>query len=81
MIGLVENGTPIMQQTRSFDASNDTTFAIRDKEDANDYRYFPDPDLAPLQLTDAYLQSIQSNLPALPNTLKRMDCTIWPKRL
>ena len=71
LIGLVENGTPIMQQTRSFDASNDTTFAIRDKEDANDYRYFPDPDLAPLQLTDAYLQSIQSNLPALPNTLKK----------
>ena len=61
LIALVENGTPIIQQTRSFDASNDTTFAIRDKEDANDYRYFPDPDLAPLQLTDAYLQSIQSN--------------------
>ena len=71
LIGLVENGTTIIQQTRSFDASNDTTFAIRDKEDANDYRYFPDPDLAPLQLTDAYLQSIQSNLPTLPNTLKK----------
>jgi aspartyl-tRNA(Asn)/glutamyl-tRNA(Gln) amidotransferase subunit B len=71
LIALIENGTPIIQQTRSFDASNDTTFAIRDKEDANDYRYFPDPDLAPIQITDAYLQSIQSSLPALPNTLKK----------
>jgi aspartyl-tRNA(Asn)/glutamyl-tRNA(Gln) amidotransferase subunit B len=43
MIQLVESGGKVQQQTRSFDASNDTTFAIRDKEEANDYRYFPDP--------------------------------------
>ena len=71
LIELVEKGETIMQQTRSFDASNDTTFAIRDKEDANDYRYFPDPDLAPLHLTEAYIHSIQTNLPALPNQLKK----------
>lgn len=71
LIGLVENGETIIQQTRSFDANNDTTFSIRDKEDANDYRYFPDPDLAPFHLTDAYIQSIQSALPALPNQLKK----------
>jgi aspartyl-tRNA(Asn)/glutamyl-tRNA(Gln) amidotransferase subunit B len=71
LITLVENGETIIQQTRSFDANNDTTFSIRDKEDANDYRYFPDPDLAPLLLTDDDIQSIQSNLPALPNALKK----------
>ena len=71
LIELVEKGETIIQQTRSFDASNDTTFSIRDKEDANDYRYFPDPDLAPFHLTDAYIQSIQAELPALPNQLKK----------
>jgi aspartyl-tRNA(Asn)/glutamyl-tRNA(Gln) amidotransferase subunit B len=71
LIGLVEKGETIIQQTRGFDASNDTTFSIRDKEDANDYRYFPDPDLAPFSLTDDYIQSILADLPALPNQLKK----------
>ena len=71
LIKLVEAGETIIQQTRSFDANNDTTFAIRDKEDANDYRYFPDPDLAPFHLTEAYIQSIKESLPALPNQLKQ----------
>jgi len=70
LIGLVEAGETIIQQTRSFDANNDTTFAIRDKEDANDYRYFPDPDLAPFHLTDDYINAIKATLPALPNQLK-----------
>ena len=69
IIGLLEEGKTIQQQTRSFDASNDTTFAIRDKEEANDYRYFPDPDLAPFHLTDNYIQTIKKDLPELPNTL------------
>ncbi len=67
MIQLVESGGAVKQQTRSFDASNDTTFAIRDKEEANDYRYFPDPDLAPFHLTDSFIKKVQSELPALPN--------------
>jgi aspartyl-tRNA(Asn)/glutamyl-tRNA(Gln) amidotransferase subunit B len=71
LIGLVEAGETIIQQTRSFDANNDTTFAIRDKEDANDYRYFPDPDLAPFQLTDNYIHTIKETIPALPNQLKQ----------
>ncbi|MDE3236914.1 MAG: Asp-tRNA(Asn)/Glu-tRNA(Gln) amidotransferase subunit GatB [Bacteroidota bacterium] len=66
MIELVENGGTITQQTRSFDAGNDTTFAIRDKEEANDYRYFADPDLTPFHLTPSYIQSIKEQLPALP---------------
>jgi aspartyl-tRNA(Asn)/glutamyl-tRNA(Gln) amidotransferase subunit B len=64
MIQLVESGGTVQQQTRSFDASNDTTFAIRDKEEANDYRYFPDPDLAPFHLTDHFIEGIRTALPA-----------------
>lgn len=69
MIELVENGGRVQQQTRSFDASNDTTFAIRDKEEANDYRYFPDPDLAPFHLTAAFIEQVKTTLPALPKQL------------
>ena len=71
LIQITETGGTIIQQTRSFDASDDTTFSIRDKEDANDYRYFPDPDLAPFHLTDAFIESIQKKLPTLPATLKK----------
>lgn len=70
LIHLKETGGAIIQQTRSFDANNDTTFSIRDKEDANDYRYFPDPDLAPFNLTKEYIASIKAGLPSLPNELK-----------
>ena len=71
LTALVEAGETIIQQTRSFDANNDTTFAIRDKEDANDYRCFPDPDLAPFQLTKGYIDTIKASIPALPYQLKK----------
>lgn len=71
LIKFVDAGETIIQQTRSFDANNDTTFATREKEDANDYRYFPDPDLAPFQLTEEYIQSIEASLPPLPHQLKQ----------
>ncbi|MCX6206698.1 MAG: Asp-tRNA(Asn)/Glu-tRNA(Gln) amidotransferase subunit GatB [Bacteroidetes bacterium] len=67
---ILDEGKKVQQQTRSFDASNDTTFAIRDKEEANDYRYFPDPDLAPFHLTDSFIQGIAAELPVLPNVLQ-----------
>ncbi len=70
IIQLLENGEQVKQQTRSFDADNDTTFAIRDKEEANDYRYFPDPDLAPFHLTNTFIAEIQQNLPELPAELQ-----------
>lgn len=70
MIALAEKGAPIRQQTRSFDVNTDTSFAIRDKEEANDYRYFPDPDLAPFLLTESFLDEIRRSLPALPNELQ-----------
>ncbi|MCX6318383.1 MAG: Asp-tRNA(Asn)/Glu-tRNA(Gln) amidotransferase subunit GatB [Bacteroidetes bacterium] len=66
LIELVENGQPVIQQTRSFDANTGTTFAIRDKEDADDYRYFPEPDLTPFQLQDEFIERIRQSIPALP---------------
>lgn len=66
MIELLETGKSIIQQTRSFDASNGTTFPLRTKEEANDYRYFADPDLTPFSVTDDMLENIKSMLPALP---------------
>jgi aspartyl-tRNA(Asn)/glutamyl-tRNA(Gln) amidotransferase subunit B len=69
LIQLTENGQPIIQETRSYNALNNTTFSLRTKEDADDYRYFPDPDLTPFFITDEYLLSIQKMLPELPNSL------------
>jgi aspartyl-tRNA(Asn)/glutamyl-tRNA(Gln) amidotransferase subunit B len=69
MMNMAENGEKIIQQTRSFNADNDTTFPLRDKEEANDYRYFPEPDLTPLQLTEKWIDDIAQSLPALPETL------------
>jgi aspartyl-tRNA(Asn)/glutamyl-tRNA(Gln) amidotransferase subunit B len=65
-IELTEQGGLIVQETRSFDASNGSSFSLRSKEEANDYRYFPEPDLAPFHLTDDYLQGIKASLPELP---------------
>lgn len=66
LISLLENGETIIQQTRSFDANNGTTFAIRDKEDADDYRYFAEPDLTPFRLQDEFIERIRQSIPALP---------------
>src|SRR5437868_8901840 len=65
LTGFLENGDTIIQQTRSFDATNGTTFSIRDKEDADDYRYFADPDLTPFHLTDAFIEEIRKSIPVL----------------
>ncbi len=66
LIGLLEKGETIVQQTRSFDANTGNTFAIREKEDADDYRYFPEPDLAPLHISDDFIVEIQKTIPLLP---------------
>jgi aspartyl-tRNA(Asn)/glutamyl-tRNA(Gln) amidotransferase subunit B len=70
LIELHETGQTIQQETRSFDADHDRTFTIRVKEDADDYRYFPDPDLTPFQFTRERVEEIRSSLPTLPETLK-----------
>jgi aspartyl-tRNA(Asn)/glutamyl-tRNA(Gln) amidotransferase subunit B len=71
LINLLENGEDIVQQTRSFDANNATTFSLRSKEEANDYRYFPEPDLAPFFVTEEQINFIKSSLPELPNALEK----------
>lgn len=71
LIDIVESGGIIKQETRSYDADNNTTFALRSKEEADDYRYFPDPDLTPFNITDEYLNEIKAALPALPETLEQ----------
>lgn len=64
-----ETGEPIVQETRLYDPTKNRTFSMRAKEEAHDYRYFPDPDLLPVMIDDAYLDKIRSSLPELP--LKR----------
>ncbi|MCW3462724.1 Asp-tRNA(Asn)/Glu-tRNA(Gln) amidotransferase subunit GatB [Chitinophaga nivalis] len=70
-IDLIEAGGTLVQETRSFDAANGSSFSLRSKEEANDYRYFPEPDLAPFRLTDAFIEDIRASLPALPEELIR----------
>src|SRR5215471_5019945 len=67
MIETLKQGIEITQQTRSFDADSGTTFSIRDKEDAEDYRYFPDPDLTKFSLTDEFIEAIRNTIPPLQN--------------
>jgi len=71
LIGLVESGQDVIQQTRSFDASTGTTFSLRTKEEANDYRYFPEPDLTPFFITDEKIETIKKSLPVLPVELEK----------
>lgn len=68
-IKILENGGTIIQQTRSFDAVQGTTFALRGKEDAHDYRYFPEPDIQPLTLLQADIDAVLKEMPLLPNEL------------
>lgn len=66
---MAEKGEIISQETRTFDAVSGKTFAMRSKEKAHDYRYFPEPDLPPLIITDEYVAEIKAHLPELPQQL------------
>jgi aspartyl-tRNA(Asn)/glutamyl-tRNA(Gln) amidotransferase subunit B len=70
-IEVYENGGTIRQETRLYDSENGETRPMRTKENANDYRYFPDPDLLPVVLTDEYIDNIRKNLPELPEVKKK----------
>ena len=67
-IDVLEDGGRIRQETRLYDADRDETRSMRSKEDAHDYRYFPDPDLLPVELSADYLGSVASQMPELPGT-------------
>ena len=77
LIALVDNNETILQETRSFDADHGNTFSLRSKEGADDYRYFPEPDLAPFHITDEYLQKVRSSIPPLPAELEKKYSTFF----
>ncbi len=70
-VDVIESGGAIVQETRLFDPSTGTTRSMRSKEDAHDYRYFPDPDLLPLELDDEFLSDCRESLPELPDAKRK----------
>ncbi len=66
-VDLIEDGGAVIQETRLFDPDKNETRSLRSKEDAHDYRYFPDPDLLPLELSHAFLEECRASLPELPD--------------
>lgn len=74
-VALIEDGGSVVQETRLFDPARGETRAMRSKEDVHDYRYFPDPDLLPLDLDQAYVDRIRATLPELPDEKQRRFVT------
>ena len=78
-VGVLEAGGEVVQETRQYDPGSDTTSALRDKEDAHDYRYFPEPDLPPVVLSEEYVDQLREQLGPLPweavSTLTKLGIT------
>jgi len=70
-VDLIEDGQTVDQETRLFDTKKNETRSMRSKEDAHDYRYFPDPDLLPLEVSDEFINQLQSEIPELPDEKKK----------
>ena len=70
-VDLIEEGKTIDQETRLFDTKKNETRSMRSKEDAHDYRYFPDPDLLPLEVSDEFVNKLKSEIPELPDDKKK----------
>jgi len=70
-IDILESGGQVVQETRLYDADRDETRSMRSKEEANDYRYFPDPDLLPVLLDDAFIAEVREELPELPEAKRQ----------
>ncbi|HOP16189.1 MAG TPA: Asp-tRNA(Asn)/Glu-tRNA(Gln) amidotransferase subunit GatB [Gammaproteobacteria bacterium] len=66
-IDVIEDGGKVVQETRLYDANKDETRSMRSKEEANDYRYFPDPDLLPLEIDEAFINEVVATMPELPD--------------
>jgi aspartyl-tRNA(Asn)/glutamyl-tRNA(Gln) amidotransferase subunit B len=66
-IEMIEGGGSVVQETRLYDSDKDETRSMRSKEEANDYRYFPDPDLLPVQIDEAFIEAVRGTLPELPD--------------
>jgi len=70
-IQIIESGGTVVQETRGFNVATGTTFSLREKENAHDYRYFPEPDLPPVVLSEDFLEQVKSGMPPLPQALER----------
>jgi aspartyl-tRNA(Asn)/glutamyl-tRNA(Gln) amidotransferase subunit B len=70
-IDILEDGGKVVQETRLYDAAKDETRSMRSKEEANDYRYFPDPDLLPVEISADYIEGVRAQLPELPDEKQR----------
>jgi aspartyl-tRNA(Asn)/glutamyl-tRNA(Gln) amidotransferase subunit B len=70
-VEILEDGGTIVQETRLYDADKDETRPMRTKEDAHDYRYFPDPDLLPLEVSEKWVNEIKSSMPELPQAIRQ----------
>ncbi len=70
-VDVIEEGGKIDQETRLFDTKKNETRSMRSKEDAHDYRYFPDPDLLPLEISDEFINELKKNIPELPDQKKK----------
>lgn len=77
IIGLLEAGQEVISETRTFDATTGTTASMRTKEDLNDYRYFPEPDLSPVVISEEWLHSVRATMPALPRELYRKFVDVY----
>jgi aspartyl-tRNA(Asn)/glutamyl-tRNA(Gln) amidotransferase subunit B len=66
-VELIESGGTVVQETRLYDSDKDETRSMRSKEEANDYRYFPDPDLLPVEIDESFIDAVRSTLPELPD--------------
>ena len=74
-IGLIEDGGRVVQETRLYDPDRDETRSMRSKEDAQDYRYFPDPDLLPLEIADDWVEATRQAMPELPAAMRERFVT------
>ncbi len=70
-IGVIRSNGAVIQETRTFDSAKGVTVSMRSKEEAHDYRYFPDPDLVPLLISEAWIEKVRSDLPELPQQKKK----------
>jgi aspartyl-tRNA(Asn)/glutamyl-tRNA(Gln) amidotransferase subunit B len=70
-VDLIEEGKSVDQETRLFDTKKNETRSMRSKEDAHDYRYFPDPDLLPLEVSDDFIEKLKADIPELPDDKKK----------
>lgn len=76
-ISLIEAGMPVISETRTFNVGDGKTYGMRTKEELNDYRYFPDPDLSPMIVSEEWLKEITDSMPALPRELHRKFVEVY----